>query len=91
MHTSCTFDILPQIPLTVYSVPFSKERLIFFPQLRRTGIPESTEHSLSSKPRAPRTTPFLHLNETKNVEHDGKLICWVSLLKVYYHQIFLLS
>ncbi|XP_044239734.2 angiopoietin-related protein 3 isoform X2 [Ursus arctos] len=39
-------------------------------QLRRTGIPESTEHSLSSKPRAPRTTPFLHLNETKNVEHD---------------------
>ncbi|KAB0336350.1 hypothetical protein E2I00_018178, partial [Balaenoptera physalus] len=39
-------------------------------QLRRTGIQESTENSLSSKPRAPRTTPSLHLNETKNVEHD---------------------
>uniref|UniRef100_A0AC11DS01 Angiopoietin like 3 n=1 Tax=Ovis aries TaxID=9940 RepID=A0AC11DS01_SHEEP len=40
-------------------------------QLRRTGIKESTENSLSSKPRAPRTTPSFHLNETKNVEHDG--------------------
>nr|KAF6377147.1 angiopoietin like 3 [Myotis myotis] len=40
-------------------------------QLRRTGIQESTENSLSSKPRAPRTTPSLHLNETKNVQHDG--------------------
>ncbi|KAF6107438.1 angiopoietin like 3 [Phyllostomus discolor] len=39
-------------------------------QLRRSGIQESTENSLSSKPRAPRTTPSLHLNETKNVEHD---------------------
>ncbi|XP_029084063.1 angiopoietin-related protein 3 isoform X2 [Monodon monoceros] len=39
-------------------------------QLRRTGVQESTENSLSSKPRAPRTTPSLHLNETKNVEHD---------------------
>lgn len=39
-------------------------------QLRRTGIQESTENSLSSKPRAPRTTPSRHLNETKNVEHD---------------------
>nr|XP_060482135.1 angiopoietin-related protein 3 isoform X2 [Panthera onca] len=39
-------------------------------QLRRTGVQESTENSLSSKPRAPRTTPFLHLNETKIVEHD---------------------
>ncbi|XP_025727538.1 angiopoietin-related protein 3 [Callorhinus ursinus] len=39
-------------------------------QLRRTGIQESTENSLSSKPRAPRTTLFLHLNETNNVEHD---------------------
>ncbi|XP_035882104.1 angiopoietin-related protein 3 isoform X2 [Phyllostomus discolor] len=40
-------------------------------QLRRSGIQESIENSLSSKPRAPRTTPSLHLNETKNVEHDG--------------------
>uniref|UniRef100_A0A8C2NI22 Angiopoietin-related protein 3 n=1 Tax=Capra hircus TaxID=9925 RepID=A0A8C2NI22_CAPHI len=39
-------------------------------KLRRTGIKESTENSLSSKPRAPRTTPSFHLNETKNVEHD---------------------
>ncbi|XP_070324158.1 angiopoietin-related protein 3 isoform X2 [Odocoileus virginianus] len=39
-------------------------------QLRRTGIKESTENSLSSKPRAPRTTPSFHLNETKIVEHD---------------------
>ncbi|XP_044891889.1 angiopoietin-related protein 3 isoform X4 [Felis catus] len=39
-------------------------------QLRRTGVQESTENSLSSKPRAPRTTHFLHLNETKIVEHD---------------------
>ncbi|XP_070224018.1 angiopoietin-related protein 3 [Bos mutus] len=39
-------------------------------QLRRTGIKESTEISLSSKPRAPRTTPSFHSNETKNVEHD---------------------
>ncbi|KAM8787827.1 angiopoietin-related protein 3 isoform 2-T2 [Rhynchonycteris naso] len=40
-------------------------------QLRRTGFQESTENSLSSKPRAPRTTPSLHLNETKNVQRDG--------------------
>ncbi|XP_069336190.1 angiopoietin-related protein 3 isoform X3 [Eulemur rufifrons] len=40
-------------------------------QLRRTGIKEPTENSLSSKPRAPRTTPFLQLNEIKNVDHDG--------------------
>ncbi|XP_074190924.1 angiopoietin-related protein 3 isoform X2 [Rhinolophus sinicus] len=40
-------------------------------QLRRTGVQESTENSLPSKSRAPRTTPSLHLNETKNVEHDG--------------------
>ncbi|XP_036992130.2 angiopoietin-related protein 3 isoform X2 [Artibeus jamaicensis] len=39
-------------------------------QLRRSGIQESIESSLSSKPRAPRTTPSLHLNETKNVGHD---------------------
>ncbi|KAM7097905.1 angiopoietin-related protein 3 [Molossus nigricans] len=39
-------------------------------QLRRTGIQESTENSLSAKPRAPRTTPTLHFNETKNVEYD---------------------
>uniref|UniRef100_A0A3Q1LFZ4 Angiopoietin-related protein 3 n=1 Tax=Bos taurus TaxID=9913 RepID=A0A3Q1LFZ4_BOVIN len=39
-------------------------------KLRRTGIKESTEISLSSKPRAPRTTPSFHSNETKNVEHD---------------------
>ncbi|XP_004679122.1 PREDICTED: angiopoietin-related protein 3 [Condylura cristata] len=39
-------------------------------QLRRTGTQEPTENSLSSKPRAPRTTPALHLNETNNVEHD---------------------
>ncbi|XP_053431158.1 angiopoietin-related protein 3 isoform X2 [Nycticebus coucang] len=40
-------------------------------QLKRTGIQESTENSLSSKPRAPRTTPFRQLNEIKNVDHDG--------------------
>ncbi|KFO23181.1 angiopoietin-related protein 3 [Fukomys damarensis] len=40
-------------------------------QLRRTGIQELTENSLSSKQRAPRTTPPLQLNETKNVEEDG--------------------
>ncbi|KAM6168676.1 angiopoietin-related protein 3 [Erethizon dorsatum] len=40
-------------------------------QLRRTGIQELTENSLSSKPRAPRTTPALQLNETKTVEQDG--------------------
>ncbi|KAM5323050.1 angiopoietin-related protein 3 isoform 2-T2 [Glossophaga mutica] len=39
-------------------------------KLRRSGIQEYTENSLSSKPRTPRTTPSLHLNETKNVEHD---------------------
>ncbi|XP_037357272.1 angiopoietin-related protein 3 [Talpa occidentalis] len=39
-------------------------------QLRKTGIQESTENSLSSKPRSPRTTPALHMNETNNVEHD---------------------
>ncbi|XP_057573591.1 angiopoietin-related protein 3 [Hippopotamus amphibius kiboko] len=39
-------------------------------QLRRTGIQESTENSLIVKPRAPRTTPSLHLNETNNVEHN---------------------
>ncbi|XP_032159379.1 angiopoietin-related protein 3 [Mustela erminea] len=39
-------------------------------QLRRTSIQESTENSLSSKPRAPRTTPFLHFNETQYVEHN---------------------
>uniref|UniRef100_A0A8D2CA94 Angiopoietin-related protein 3 n=1 Tax=Sus scrofa TaxID=9823 RepID=A0A8D2CA94_PIG len=37
-------------------------------QLRRTGTQESTENA--SKPRVPRTTPSLHLNETKNVEHN---------------------
>ncbi|XP_005337763.2 angiopoietin-related protein 3 [Ictidomys tridecemlineatus] len=40
-------------------------------QLRRTGIQEPTENSLSSKSRAPRTTPPLQLNETKNTEQDG--------------------
>ncbi|XP_053070152.1 angiopoietin-related protein 3 isoform X2 [Acinonyx jubatus] len=50
-------------------------------QLRRTGVQESTENSLSSKPRAPRTTPFLHLNETKIVEHDGEF--WLGLEKIY--------
>lgn len=89
MYTSCTFNILPRISLTVYSVPFLKD--LFFHQLRRTSIQESTENSLSSKPRAPRTTPFLHFNETQNVEHNGKLICWGSFLKVYFQQIFLLS
>ncbi|XP_023574085.1 angiopoietin-related protein 3 [Octodon degus] len=39
-------------------------------QLRRTGIQELTENSLSSKPRTPRTTPILQLNKTKNVEQD---------------------
>uniref|UniRef100_A0A8D1S043 Fibrinogen C-terminal domain-containing protein n=1 Tax=Sus scrofa TaxID=9823 RepID=A0A8D1S043_PIG len=38
-------------------------------QLRRTGTQESTENA--SKPRVPRTTPSLHLNETKNVEYNG--------------------
>lgn len=40
-------------------------------QLRRTGIQEPTENSLSSKPRAPRTTPPLQLNETENTERRG--------------------
>ncbi|XP_032152696.1 angiopoietin-related protein 3 [Sapajus apella] len=40
-------------------------------QLRRTSIQEPTEIYLSSKPRAPRTTPFLQLNEVRNVKHDG--------------------
>ncbi|XP_050609724.1 angiopoietin-related protein 3 isoform X2 [Macaca thibetana thibetana] len=40
-------------------------------QLRMTNIQEPTEISLSSKPRAPRTTPFLQLNEIRNVKHDG--------------------
>nr|XP_048309099.1 angiopoietin-related protein 3 isoform X2 [Myodes glareolus] len=40
-------------------------------QLRKTGIQEPTENSLSSKSRAPRTTPPLQLNETKNIEQDG--------------------
>ncbi|XP_021015267.1 angiopoietin-related protein 3 [Mus caroli] len=39
-------------------------------QLRKTGIQEPTENSLSSKSRAPRTTPPHHLNETKNIEQD---------------------
>lgn len=39
-------------------------------QLRKTGIQEPTENSLSSKPRAPRTTPPLHLNKTKNKKQD---------------------
>uniref|UniRef100_A0A480Q2V9 Angiopoietin-related protein 3 preproprotein n=1 Tax=Sus scrofa TaxID=9823 RepID=A0A480Q2V9_PIG len=49
-------------------------------QLRRTGTQESTENA--SKPRVPRTTPSLHLNETKNVEHNGKIIGWLSFLKL---------
>ncbi|XP_035107574.1 angiopoietin-related protein 3 isoform X2 [Callithrix jacchus] len=40
-------------------------------KLRRTSIQEPTEIYLSSKPRAPRTTPFLQLNEVRNVKHDG--------------------
>ncbi|XP_007957285.1 angiopoietin-related protein 3 [Orycteropus afer afer] len=40
-------------------------------QLKKTGIQEPTENSVSSKTRAPRTTPSLQLNETKNTEHDG--------------------
>ncbi|XP_017397079.1 angiopoietin-related protein 3 isoform X2 [Cebus imitator] len=40
-------------------------------KLRRTSIREPTEIYLSSKPRAPRTTPFLQLNEVRNVKHDG--------------------
>ncbi|XP_049992330.1 angiopoietin-related protein 3 isoform X2 [Alexandromys fortis] len=40
-------------------------------QLRKTGIQEPTENSLSSKSRAPRTTPALQPNETKNIEQDG--------------------
>ncbi|XP_012787848.2 LOW QUALITY PROTEIN: angiopoietin-related protein 3 [Sorex araneus] len=40
-------------------------------QLRRTGaIQESTENSFSTKARAPRTTPGLHLNQTTNAEYD---------------------
>ncbi|EDL97807.1 angiopoietin-like 3, isoform CRA_b [Rattus norvegicus] len=39
-------------------------------QLRKTGIQEPTENSLYSKPRAPRTTPPLHLKEAKNIEQD---------------------
>ncbi|XP_058159461.1 angiopoietin-related protein 3 isoform X2 [Dasypus novemcinctus] len=41
-------------------------------QLKRTGIQEPIENSsFYSKPRAPRTTPSLRLNETKKVERDG--------------------
>lgn len=40
-------------------------------QLRRTGTQEPTENSLSSKSRAPRTTPPLQLNETTTAEQDG--------------------
>ncbi|XP_051020545.1 angiopoietin-related protein 3 [Acomys russatus] len=40
-------------------------------QLRKTGIQEPTENSLPSKSRAPRTTPTLQTNETKNKEQDG--------------------
>ncbi|XP_042532183.1 angiopoietin-related protein 3 isoform X1 [Dipodomys spectabilis] len=40
-------------------------------QLRRTGTQELIENSLSSKPRAPRTTPPFKLNETKNTEQNG--------------------
>ncbi|XP_010368986.1 angiopoietin-related protein 3 isoform X2 [Rhinopithecus roxellana] len=40
-------------------------------KLRMTNIQEPTEISLSSKPRAPRTTPFLQLSEIRNVKHDG--------------------
>nr|XP_023417120.1 angiopoietin-related protein 3 [Cavia porcellus] len=39
-------------------------------QLRRIGIQELTENSLSSKPRAPRTTRTLQLNATKNAEQE---------------------
>ncbi|XP_076790744.1 angiopoietin-related protein 3 isoform X2 [Arvicanthis niloticus] len=39
-------------------------------KLRKTGIQEPTENSLSSKSRAPRTTPPIHLNKTKNTKQD---------------------
>uniref|UniRef100_H0V783 Angiopoietin-related protein 3 n=1 Tax=Cavia porcellus TaxID=10141 RepID=H0V783_CAVPO len=41
-----------------------------FVELRRIGIQELTENSLSSKPRAPRTTRTLQLNATKNAEQE---------------------
>lgn len=40
-------------------------------QLRKTGIQEPTENSLSSKSRAPRTIPPLQPNGTKHIEQDG--------------------
>ncbi|XP_021511231.1 angiopoietin-related protein 3 [Meriones unguiculatus] len=39
-------------------------------QLRKTGIQETTGNFLSSKSRAPRTTPPLQPNETKTIEKD---------------------
>lgn len=86
MCTSCTFNITTHSPNWIVNITF-KSRLILFYQLRRTGIQESTENSLSSKSRAPRSTPSLHLNETNNVEHDGKVIWFPSWN--YYQILFL--
>lgn len=44
-------------------------------QLRKTGIQEPTENSLSSKARAPRTTTPLHLNKTKIKQDDLPADC----------------
>lgn len=63
----------PAFPNCIYNSIF-KSRFVFFYQLRKTGIQEPSENSLSSKSRAPRTTPPLQLNETENTEQDGKII-----------------
>lgn len=59
----------PAFPNCIYNSIF-KSRFVFFYQLRKTGIQEPSENSLSSKSRAPRTTPPLQLNETENTEQD---------------------
>lgn len=69
LHFSYTYLAFPSY---IYNSMF-KSRFIFFYQLRKTGIQEPTENSLSSKARAPRTTPPLHLNGTK-IKQDGKTI-----------------
>uniref|UniRef100_A0A8C5P0M1 Angiopoietin-related protein 3 n=1 Tax=Jaculus jaculus TaxID=51337 RepID=A0A8C5P0M1_JACJA len=67
-------------------------------QLKRTGTQESTENSLSSKSRAPRTTPTLQLNETKHTEgipadcsaiyQRGEHASGVYTIKPYNSQVF---
>ncbi|MBZ3869958.1 Angiopoietin-related protein 3 [Sciurus carolinensis] len=62
--------LLQIYPNYIFSTIFEKW-IFFFYQLRKTGIQEPTENSLSSKSRAPRTTPPFQMNEMKNTEQDG--------------------